>query len=201
MSNLATTSKYIAQGIAEHGAFTKAFKSAKQHALNAGFYFLSAQATTDDFESLIVQHSDKISRAAVYRYMQFTREALEWAAAEHPKLIKDNAKLLVLALDMVMKSPKGYIALNRELGLMRKFGEYDEVRYREKKLSTGQIEFDFAKLTTVLDQLARFGDENVTFKFPNGADEGQCIDEAIAKTEAVLNRLREVKKHGRVIEA
>jgi len=202
MSNaIAITEKYIQQGLVEHAAFNKDFTSAKRHALNAGFYFLSAQQTSADFEAVIERHNDKIARRSVYRYMEFAKEALEWAAAEHAKFAKDTGKLLVFAQDMVMKSPKGYISLCRELGHMRKFGQYDEVKYRERKLGAGQIEFDFAKLTPVLDQLARFGDENVTFNYPEGVDTVEYIAEVETKLEAALKRVREIKKHGRAIEA
>jgi len=82
---------------------------------------------------------------------------------------------------------------------MRKFGEYDEVKYKSKKLlgnGVGQIEFDFDKLAASVEVLTHFGDKNYAFKYPEGADEYQYINDVETKLEAALKRVREIKKNG-----
>ena len=124
--------KWIQKALEQHQQFAANFQRAKECALNAGFFFLQAQnsAAHGDFGALIERYSEKISSRTVYRYIEFASEVIEWVKAEFPGIA--NNKIPAAAMKMVLKSPKGYVALCRQLELMRKFGEYDEVKYRTK---------------------------------------------------------------------
>ncbi len=201
MSNLITkkhsaVGKWIQQAITQHEAFYSGFNKLKEHALNAGIFFLSAQQASEhgEFESELIACEGKISRTTVYRYIAFANEVLEWTKAENPKLTSMD-DLRKAAVKIVLQSPKGYIALCRQLSLMRKFGEYDEVKYKAKKLlGQGQIEFNFADLATSVEQLTHFGDANYTFKYPEGVDETEFINTVELKLEAALSTIRRLKK-------
>jgi hypothetical protein len=205
MKSISTATKWMQQGITESHNVRKTFAQTKCHAMNAGVFFVKARKELEgsgDFNDFLATFEAHISRPTVYRYIQFTEAALAWAQAEHPAE-KNPEALLKLAYKIVLQSPKPFVALMRQLGEMRKFGEYDSVKYATKKLNAGtaQIEFAFDDLLAPLDHLAHFGDENYTFKYPEGRDETEVLDEAIAKTRAVLTRLEHVKQHGRIIEA
>jgi hypothetical protein len=193
------------QGITESHNVRKTFAQTKLHAMNAGVFFIKARKElegTGDFNDFLATFEQNISRPTVYRYIQFTESAIEWVQAEHPAE-KNPDSLLKLAYKVVLQSPKPFIALMRQLGEMRKFGEYDAVKYATKKLNGGnaQIEFKFDELLAPLDHLAHFGEDKFTFTYPAGRDEAEVLDEAIAKTRTVLTRLEHVKQHGRIIEA
>jgi hypothetical protein len=196
--------KWIEQGIKQHELFRRAFQTAKEHAFNAGIFFWSAQqsAQEGDWQLLLGAFEAQISERTVYRYIAFATEVMEWVKAEHPQ-IKDLEKLRAAGSAMVLKSPKGYIALCRQLELMRKFGEYDEVKYKTKKLlgaGQPQLEFSFAELTATIDVLTHFGDDNYSFKYAEGADEAATLDEVERKLETALARVRMIKQHGKVVE-
>jgi hypothetical protein len=196
--------KWIQKAIEQHQLFAVNFQKAKECALNAGFFFLQAQTAADhgDFGALIERYKDKISSRTVYRYIEFAAEVIEWVKAEYPGITND--KVAAIAMKMVLKSPKGYIALCRQLELMRKFGEYDEVKYRSKKLlgdGKPQLEFSFDELSASVDVFSKIGQENFFLKFPEGKDETEALGELEAKLETALARVREIKQHGRIIEA
>ena len=188
--------KWIEQAIVQHESFVAGFQKLKEHALNAGIFFLTAQQIAEhgDWEMELLAHQEKVSRTTVYRYIAFANEVLEWTKVEHPKLTSME-DLRKAAVKIVLQSPKGYIALCRQLSLMRKFGEYDEVKYKAKKLlGQGLIEFNFADLATSVEQLTHFGDTNYTFKFPEGVDEAEYISTVELKLEAALSTIRRIKK-------
>ena len=189
--------KWMLEGVREHEQFQRAFQSAKEHALNAGIFFQSAQANFEhgEWDNFIAGYSHKISRATIYRYLQFAQEVLEWAKSENPKLV-GMEKLSAAAREMVLQSPKGLVALCRELKLMRKFGEYDEVKYRARKLlgdGGAQIEFEFEAAEKTLQMLC---DPKVHFKFPEGTDEAVALTELQGTLKSaslrVSSRLREL---------
>jgi hypothetical protein len=204
MKPIANVHKWIERGIAESENCRKSFKQTKIHAMNAGMAFSKAREALDgEFVAYLAKYEHVVSKTSVYRYMEFFETALAWAADQNPALKNKQDDWIKAAYDVVLQSPKPFIALMRQLGEMRKFGEYDSVKYATKKLGAGntQIEFAFDDLLAPLDHLAHFGDDNYTFKYPEGRDETEVLDEAIAKTRTVLERLEWVKKHGRTIEA
>ena len=203
--HLTTANKWMQQGIAESNRCRESFEQTKIRALNAGVFFIKARTEVGDgeFSIFVARYEDRgeTTRTTVYRYIQFTECALEWAAAQHPELKNKPEALLKAAYKVVLQSPKPFVALMRQLGEMRKFGEYDSVKYATRKLNNGsQLQFKFDELLAPLDHLAHFGEDNYTFIFPDGVDESQFIDEAIAKSRAVTKRLEHIKQHGRIIE-
>lgn len=185
--------RYMKQGIQAHASFKFNFQKAKEAALDAGFYFCACRDShKGDFEEFLGCYSKEIHRATVYRYIGFVEEVIEWARKEFPKITKLD-ELIVKAREMVLQSPRGYIALCRELKLMRKFGEYDEVKYRTQKLksSNAQIEFDFSAAASSLDVLSQIGSANFVFKLPDGKAEKDAVKELLAKVETVQASLKE----------
>lgn len=190
-------------GVEKAKAFDRNMKQLRRDGIDAAFAFQQAREVTPHGEwGLFCQvHQDEISPRTVRFWCALADEAIAWVKESAPHL-KTIPEVQAAARDLVMQSPKPLIALCRELGHMRKFGEYDAVKYAQKKLGGGsdQIEFKFDELLAPLDHLAHFGEDNYTFNYA-GRDEREALDEAIAKTRAVLNRLEHVKQHGRIIEA
>jgi hypothetical protein len=63
-------------------------------------------------------------------------------------------RISAAARAMVMDSPKGLVALCRELKLMRRFGEYDAVKYRSKQIKGNQqMEFNYSDAADTLQLL------------------------------------------------
>ena len=198
-----SAAKWMIEGIKQHEEFVSHFQKAKEYALNAGLFFASAREEIADGEwgQFLIGYDHIVKVRTVQRYVEFAQEVLKWVKTEHPKLV-GMEKLSAAAREMILQSPKGLVALCRELKLMRKFGEYDEVKYRTKKLlGTGsQIEFEFAELAASIDVLTHFGEENYQFKYPDGVDEVEYMSALESKLEAALTRVRHIKKNGRVIE-
>ena len=193
MSNLPikknlSAAKYVEHGIQQHQQFVAAFRKAKEHALAAGFLFLAAQdaAGHGDFESVLLKYEEQCSRRTIYRYIEFAHEVIEWVKLEQPDC--PQQQLLAVAKAMVMKSPKGYIALCRQLQLMRKFGEYDEVKYKTRKLlgDGKQIEFSFEELSAHIKVFTT--DFRITL--PDGKDEAAALEELETELENALTNVR-----------
>lgn len=203
---------FMTEGLNAHIAFVGHWQKGKERALNAGWFFMQAreQVKDGDWETYVeifcdsrckkINGNQPLTYRTVRFYTQLTLEALEWAKAEHPGISKPE-KLLEFAIKMVMQSPKPLVALCRELGHMRKFGEYDEVKYALNKRLKGsdQIEFEFDKVMAPLDMLARLADPKISFRYPEGRDELEYMTEVETKLETALRLIREVKKNGRVI--
>jgi hypothetical protein len=202
MNHPATSSnadKWIRNAITESALAKKSFEATKVHALNAGWNFIQARIVCErdgsNFTELLAHHEKQISQASAYRYMQFAESALEWAAAEQPSLKGKPAELLKAAYKVVLQSPKPFIALMRQLGEMRKFGEYDAVKYATRKLGTGQqIEFSFDKVSSTLDLLTHLGDPNYVMTFGEGVDEVAAIEQLEVQFETALEKLRAHKQ-------
>ena len=193
---------FMAAGLAEHSEFLKAFHKAKCHAFRAGVYFLKAQAeiTEGDWSDYLVTFEDKISRTTVYRYMAFADEVIKWAKASNPTLSGDA--LASAALDMAMQSPKGYIALCRQLELMRKFGEYDAVKYAQKRIGgdSKQVEFKSTSGLSTLDMLSRVGEPDFNLVFPDDRKPAECLTELESKLETALQKVRALRNSVAIVE-
>lgn len=191
-------------GVEKSRAFDRGMKQVRRDGIDAAFAFHQAREVTPhgDWGLFCETHAEEISPRQVRFWCQLADEAVEWVKLANPKLAT-STEVQAAARELVMQSPKPLIALCRELGHMRKFGEYDAIKYATKKLTSGtqQIEFKFDELLAPLDHLAHFGEDKFTFTYPAGREESEVLDEAIAKTRAVLERLEHVKQHGRIIEA
>lgn len=187
--------KWADRGIAEATLAKKSFEATKVHAMNAGWNFMQSRLVCDregmNFDEFLGCYEKQISRTSAYRYMQFVESALEWAAAEQPSLKAKPAELLKAAYKVVLQSPKPFIALMRQLGEMRKFGEYDAVKYAiARRGGSQQIEFSFDKVSSSLDLLAHIDDANYVMNFGEGTDESAALEELEAKLETALNKVR-----------
>jgi hypothetical protein len=203
---------YMKQGLNLHGMFQGHWQKTKECMLRSGYFFLCAkQAVKDgDWEMYVETYlasnitrdgKPSLSSRTIRTHMAVTSAALEWAQKENPG-VKKPEKLLEIAITAMMQSPREMVELFRSMRELRPFGEYDKVGYHSRKLlkNSGQIEFEFEKVLAPLEMLGRFGDENICFKFPEGKDEDQFISELETKLETALQRVREVKKNGRVTD-
>lgn len=187
--------RWFAEGVKCHQIFNRAFKQARENAINAGFFFMSARELVPHGEwSMFCElHAQEIPERTVRFYLQLAESAIEWVKSEQPGL-KKISEVHAAAREMVMQSPKPLVALCRELGHLRKFGEYDAVKYAQKKLGSGQLELDFEKISSSLDLLTHFGEANVQLIFPEGKDQEQALAEVETKLETALLRVREMKR-------
>lgn len=194
--------KWMERGIAESESCRKSFEATKIHAMNAGFAFIKArEALEGEFVAYIGKYEHLVSQTTVYRYITFVECAIEWARAQNPQM-KTDEELLKAAYKVVLQSPKPFIALMRQLGEMRKFGEYDAVKYATRKLGNPeQIEFTFSTVFSAVDTLSHLGDENYQINYPEGKEPLEALTELEAKLEHALQRVRQIKQHGRVVEA
>ena len=197
--------QWFAEGVKKSHQFEDALRQTRRFMMDAAFNFMRARAllphgSWGDFCEL---HGDEIAPRTVRFWCQLAEEAIAWVRVADPKL-KSLDEIHAAARDLVIQSPKPLVALCRHLGHMRPFGEYDAVKYAQRKLGNGntaQFEFEFSDLLAPLDQLCHFGEDNYTFKYPKGVDEAEFLDEALAKSRAVVKRLEAIKQHGRIIEA
>lgn len=195
---------WFAEGVKKSREFDRSLKNTRQVAMDAAFHFRRARelCAHGQWEEFCEFHLSEISPRTVRFWCQLAEEAIEWVKKSGVPC-KTIAEVHAAARDMVMQSPKPLVALCRELGHLRKFGEYDEIKYAQRKLGAGspaQFEFEFSDLLAPLDHLCHFGEDNYVFKFPAGVDEQAFLDEAIAKSRAVVKRLEAIKNNGGIIE-
>jgi hypothetical protein len=190
---------WMIKGIAESNAGQKRFRETKVHAMNAGMCFIRAREAVKEgnFELFLETFLSRISRRTVYCHMAFVQAALEWAAAEKPELASEPTRLFEHAKTMVMMSPKPFVALMRQIGEMRKFGEYDAVKYQTRNLlgdGGRQMELDFAKVCSSIDLLSRIDEASFTWELPEGKDRGAALEEIEVKLETALVKVRAARQ-------
>ena len=183
------------EGVKKHGAFDRGLKQVRADGMDAAFLFLQARQCVDhgDWVQFLELHRERISPRTVQFYCQLAENAIEWVRESHPKL-KTIHEVHAMARTVVMQSPKPLIALCRELGHLRKFGEYDAVKYATRKIGTQQIEFDFLKLQSSLDVICRLDDPNCHFIMPEGMESDQMWDTLEKKFETGLAKIRAARK-------
>ncbi len=202
-SNLSEAARWFLAGVKCGAEFLELWKRARANCVNSGFNFLKARSLCNDGEWLLLlqDYSATIKPRTVQFYMQFAEAALAWAKEQRPDLA--GTKLQEFALKQVMlMSPKPLVALLRELRELRPFGEYDAVKYANKKLADadGQIEFHFADVLKPLDTLLHFGEAGFNFVYPEGADTVEFMTSVERKLETALARVRMIKENGRIID-
>jgi hypothetical protein len=177
-------------GIEQASLARRAFRQLNLHMLNAGVAFIRARDAATDFAALVESYQSQISRASVYRYMAYAEAIIAQAAASKPEL-KDTDQLLEYARDMVIQSPRPLVAVLRADGALRKFGEYDSVRYQRKKLGIPKpIVLRWATVMDHLDALARIGeDHSVRVAVPDGTDERESLRVLRDRLQAALAAL------------
>lgn len=194
---------FFNEALKKNDAFIRGMKQVRRDLVDAAFYFLQARQCFEHGEwgTFCAMYKDRISDRTIRSYCQMAEAAIEWVREAQPAL-KSVIEIQAAAREIMLQSPKQLVGICREVGFMRKFGEYDAVKYQQKRIGNGnQIEFNFEQVVSSLDVLTHFGDSNYSFVYPDGKDEVEFMGEVEAKLEAALRRVREIKKHGRVIEA
>lgn len=208
MTKLATNEtaiRWMDEGIKQAQMGRASFLKYKECTLNAAFFFFSARQSLPDgaWGEFLIGYDHKIAARTVRFYVQVAEAAIEWVKKKSPG-ITGVEKIMKAAKEMALQSPKPFVALLREEGFMRKFGEYDSVKYATtKRLGNGgsQIEFEFTAVASSLDLLTHLGDENYQFIYPEDKNTTEALAELETKLETALTRVRTIKQHGRVIEA
>jgi len=184
---------FVKKAIAHHDRFTKSFRTAKASYLTAGAFLSKAHALVlhGSWEPLLEQFG--LDRSTAHRYEELYTEAMDWARAEHATL-QDEEKLFKCALEMVIESPKGLVALCRQLGEMKQFGTYNSAEYEAKKLTqaadTAIGRIDEGTYRRVLKSL-----DWVVADTLNVEGLGQhSIDQLAEWLEKALHKLRSVKE-------
>ena len=184
---------YLAKAAVQHKKFVSGFRNAKAAYLTAGAFLAKAHPLVlrGEWEPLLEQCG--LERTAAHRYETLYKEAMDWARAEHATLT-DDAKLFKCALEMVIQSPKGLVALCRDLGEMKQFGTYDAAAYEAKKLTqaadTAIGRIDEGTYRRVLKSL-----DWVVADTLNVEGLGQhSIDQLADWLEKALHKLRSVKE-------
>ena len=197
MSNIPATKnnisvRYIEQALKTHAAAVQHFRNCKEAVLKCGFFFREARNACyhGDFGAVLLKYEDQISKTSVYKYIDFADEVEAWVKAENPQ-IEGMENILAAGIKLVLQSPKGYIALWRQLGEMRKFGEYDEVKYRTRKLlgDGKQLSFSFAELTAHISVFKT----DFKLELPEGKDEVTALTELETELETALQNVRQRK--------
>lgn len=182
----------MAQGIAESDAGIAAWRKGRGHLMNAGMAFIKAREAVGEgnFGALLETYEQRISRTTVYRHVMLVEEALTWAAQDKPALQASPTALFEHAKAMVMLSPKGMVALLRQLGEMRKFGEYDAVKYQQKKLlgNGEQMELDFGKLASAVEMLSFI--DTALLELPEGKTEDEALEEIEEGLQSAIHKVR-----------
>jgi len=185
--------KWFESGLQEAELFKTAWRKAREHVMRAGFFFIRARESCPNGDwSLFVQAQSggRISERTVRLYMQLAEAALVWARMAEPQTA--GGKLEEVATkEVMMMSPKPLVALLRDLREMRPFGEYDAVKYAQRRLGNGQLEFelDFEKAFASVDVLDRLGSPGFTLNFPEGKSEEEGLTELREKMKSVLAKI------------
>ncbi len=176
-------------GIEEATKAKAAFRQSKTHMLNAGYFFLTAREELKhgDFGDYVETFAEAIARRTVYKYIEFAQMMLAAAEAEHGP--KSREKLLDLARDMELPSPRAHTEVWRASGEMKQFGEYDGVKYRANQIAPRQIEFQFAFEDTIEQLTALKRDERVATLAPASLKklEGE-LEASLAHVREILNK-------------
>lgn len=132
---------------------------------NAGIYFSNCKAEIKYgeweqwVEAIITERSYPISRRTIYRYIEFAEDVIAYAATQNPG-ITNRDKLIAAARKLTLHSPKALVSVLRERKQLRQFGEYDPVRYQQKRDEPAeQLTFAFEPLTDRLKPLAIYRNE------------------------------------------
>lgn len=181
-----TAQKWLDAGIDEADKFISTWKKAKAHVVNAGFFFIRAREACPDGSWLFLLQTNaaKMKPRTVQFYIQLAEAALAWALSQHPQL--SGPKLEEAAREVMMQSPKPLVALLRDLRLLLPFGEYDAVKYAQRRLnSPAQLELNFDKLFSTFDAL----EHDFILTLPEGKTEAQALSELKEKCDRISLKL------------
>jgi len=184
------------EGLKSHTSFLDHQSRAINHAMQAGWCFLQARACLGHggWSDWCAGYKDQISGRTIRRYMLFTSRAMERVAQKNPALVEDEEELYRTTKEAVLLSPKELVEVCREVGLMRKFGEYDAMKYRQRKIEKGpaQLEFDFTLARMGLAHLCAIGEAPAELR-PKRAELQQLREGLVAALRQVNSLLGEVE--------
>jgi len=178
------------------------FRKSWEAMLDAGVYFRQAQETAPDGTFLLMcdQHIATISRRSIYRYIEHAETVLAAAAADRPDLKDDVRALLAHAKTMLVQSPKSMVALLRECGEMRKFGEYDAVRYQIRQADP-QIRINWSRTVGWIDRLSNLSTGQIILDLPDGKQPDEALQELETKLTTALESVRAARTSSTITEA
>lgn len=181
-----TAEQLFVSGIARFEAAFDYARNAKVAAIEAGVSFIRAKSLCKhgQWEELVQRSSQKISMRQVQRCMEFAVYMLDEARRADPSLTE--ATLKSAAIKLVMRSPKPFTALLREMKLVTQVGAYDPERHqeleREHRMAAVQIEFRFEEFERHVVALATA---------PNVEElAASSLSKLEIKLEAALDRIR-----------
>lgn len=180
-------SSHFSKGIAAWEEALGHAVKAKERAFDSGAHFAAAKSNSQhgEFEEYILTAKDRISRPQVFRCIEFFEHCLQWAENEFPDT--KGPILIAHARALVMRSPKPWTAMLREMKLVDQIGAYDPDAYAEKKrnqrLNGGQLEFHF-RYEETLKHLDHFLQDDCIDL------EKSSIDAYVKKLEAALQKAR-----------
>lgn len=180
----------MAVGIEQANLARRTFRQLNLHMLNAGVAFIRARDAATDFAALVESYKSQISRASVYRYMAYAEAILAQATEARPDLAGSTDRILEYARDMVIQSPRPLVAVLRADGALRKFGEYDAVRYQRRKLGMPRpIVIRWPAIMDHLDALLRISDQSVRLAVPDGTTERESLRVLRDRLQSALHAL------------
>jgi len=195
-----TADKFMRAGIAAAKSAKRNFIQTKLRMLDCGWYFAKARDSLKDgdFGDFLACYEKEVSRTSVYRWIGFLEDALIEVAKQKPALAAKPDALLKQAKAMILMSPKAFTAVWRAEGEIRRFGEYDAVKYATgKMLGNGQqLELPFEKAIASLEALELFDH----LQIPEGKTETQALQELDAKLEKILAKVRAQLAEANTIE-
>ncbi len=177
-------------GIEQASLARRAFRQLNLHMLNAGVAFIRARDAATDFAALVESYKSQISRASVYRYMAYAEAILAQATEARPDLAGSTDLIIEYARDMVIQSPRPLVAVLRADGALRKFGQYDAVRYQRRKLGMPRpIVIRWPAIMDHLDALTRISDASVRIAVPDGTNERESLRVLRDRLQSALHAL------------
>lgn len=183
--------RWMREGIEQINTGRSRFAQVKQCAMNSGIAFMKAREAvkTGNFNEFMQTYENEIARSTVYRNIEFVENCLASAAAEKPEIKDDPRRLFEHACKMVLQSPKHFVALMRQLGEMRRFGEYDAVKYARRRLmGQQQLELDFVKVFGWVDSLTHI--DQALLEIPEGKTESEALGELETGLVTALEKVR-----------
>jgi hypothetical protein len=183
--------KYFDAGLSESEKFVGAWRRAKGHVADAGFFFTKSRDACPQGEWVMLMNLNaaRIKPRTVQFYIQVFEAAVTWVKELKPET--PAGKIRDAAREIMMLSPKPLIALLRDLRELRPFGEYDSVKYAQRKsIGDDQLELDFSKVISSFDALDHLGEANFHLIIPAGTTEEKALDELDLRLTRALDKIR-----------
>lgn len=202
MSTLLTASQtFVAQALDLHVEFAGLVREAKEKAFDVGLNFMKAQqnlAKGETFEALITPfiESGHISRRSVFSYVRFTKNMMEWARLEDPRLKREDA-VVAAGRQLVMQSASDFLELMRESAGVLKPAEGGG-RRAEKPIEAAGPQFSFKFFDDLLWAL----EQKQFVPLVDLARENRSkLEESVSRAERFVREARAALSTATVVEA